>query len=108
MHPKKWFSFLSQHVKPRRLRPQNRRVLAFELLEDRCVPAITISGLDTALGQVTFTGDGASDVLVLSVNPLTGNLEHNLADGVNIESPDDLDPNPGSIQTMTVGVGTAR
>lgn len=84
------------------------RPLHAEALEDRTTPAVTVSGLNAALGTVTFAGDAAADTLVLAVNPITGNLEHNLAGEPGIDTSDDLDPTPGVVQTLTVGTGTAR
>ncbi|MFO0930873.1 MAG: hypothetical protein U0736_28225, partial [Gemmataceae bacterium] len=106
-------------LRTRFLRPYTRRTpirrnsrLGFECLEDRAVPAVTIGGLDTVTGQVTFTGDNTGNTLILArVETYPGSgisvLQHNVTGG-GLASSIDLDPSKAGDQTLTLGAGTDK
>jgi len=90
---------------------KRRRGPVLEMLETRTLLSISLSGYDASLGQVTFTGSGVRDDLVLSEEP-TGTpgqfyLAHNLGVAEGLESSIDLSTAPG-VQSMVIGSGSAK
>jgi acrosin len=110
-----WLERLKRTWQRRRATPRgerSRNALRLEPLEGRVVPAITVSGLNTSAGTVTFTGDAGANNLTLirwETSPGSGVfvLRHNLTGG-GLNSAIDLDPTTPGDQTLVLGSGSAR